>query len=102
MPDALELPRMLFAIVKLMRGERSSGFRRGIVDEFVALAFGRAAGTRGGLARRRARLDPSLAAVIGALNDLAEPSAGLRHVNAVGILGRSFQDRKSTRLNSSH
>src|SRR5438105_11647924 len=56
------------------------------------------------------------AAIVGALNDLAEPAAGLRGVNAVGVRGCALQvvylpagkmraadqDRKSTRLNSSH
>ena len=42
MPDALELPGMLRAVVKLMGGERSAG---GVVHEFVALPFGHAAGS---------------------------------------------------------
>src|SRR5262249_22561913 len=90
MPDALEFPGMLCAVVKLMRGERRAGFGGGVVDEFVAFAFGHAARAGGRLARRRARLNPGLAAVIGALNDLAEPAAGLRGVYAVGIGGRSL------------
>ena len=34
---------------------------------------------------------PGFAAVVGALNDLAEPAAGLRGVDAIGIGGRSFE-----------
>ena len=34
---------------------------------------------------------PGFAAVVGALNDLAEPSAGLRGVDAIGISGRAFE-----------
>src|SRR5207244_11194979 len=40
---------------------------------------------------RRVGLVPGLAAVIGALNDLAEPVVGLRHVNALGIQRRTLQ-----------
>ena len=36
-PDSLELPGMLRAVVPLMRGERRGG---GVVNKFVALAFG--------------------------------------------------------------
>src|SRR5215467_3229446 len=90
MPDALEFPGMLRAIVKLMRCERRTGFGGSVVDKFIAFALGHAAGTGGGFARRRAWLDPGFAAVIGALNDLPEPATGLRCVNAVGTLGRSL------------
>src|SRR5579871_1929019 len=90
MPDALELPRMLRAIVELMRGERLAGFRRSVVDELVALAFRHAAGS-GRFARRRPRLMPRFAPVIRALDDLPEPSAGLRGIDAVRINGRSFE-----------
>src|SRR5689334_1862256 len=89
-PDALKLPGMLRAVVKLMRGERRASFGGSVVDEFVAFAFRHAARAGDGLAWRRARLDPSFAAVIGALNNLAEPSAGLRGVNAVRIFGRAL------------
>src|SRR5256886_12969370 len=37
-PDALELPGMLRAVVELVRGEWLAGLRRRVVDEFVALA----------------------------------------------------------------
>src|SRR3974390_3049382 len=88
-PDALELPGVLRAVVPLMRGERLAGIRGGVVGELVALGFGHAA--FGFFARGRARLMPGLAAVVGALEDLAKPSAGLRSVNAVGIGGRALQ-----------
>src|SRR5258708_3343069 len=34
---------------------------------------------------------PGLAAVVGALNDLSEPTAGLRSVNAIRICERAFK-----------
>ena len=34
---------------------------------------------------------PGFAAVVGALDDLPEPAAGLRGVNAIGVDGRAFQ-----------
>src|SRR6185312_9241002 len=43
------------------------------------------------LARRRARLHPGLAPVVGTLDDLAEPVAGLRGVNAIGVGRRSLE-----------
>src|SRR4029077_3355818 len=36
MPDSLELPGMLRAVVELMRGERLASLLRGVIDEFVA------------------------------------------------------------------
>src|SRR5256884_7301973 len=84
MPDALELPGMLRAVVELVRGERLAGIRRRVVDEFVALASRHAVRRLGHPAARRL---PRLAAVAGALDDLAEPPAGLRRVQAVRIGG---------------
>src|SRR5207245_5270666 len=91
MPDALELPGVLRAVIPLVGGERSSSiFGRTVVDEFIALAFRRAL-LRGFLfSGRRAGLYPGLAAVIGTLNDLPEPAAGLRRVDPVGIRRRSL------------
>src|SRR6476646_8803581 len=87
MPDSLELPGMLSAVVELVSGQwRASR----VVDEFVALAFRRAARARG-FSGRRSGLMPGFAAVVGALDDLAEPSAGLRGVDAIGIGRRSLQ-----------
>src|SRR2546430_13506275 len=79
-PDALELPGMLRAVVELVRGEWLAGLRRRVVDEFVALASRHAIRRLGHPAARRL---PRLAAVAGALDDLAEPPAGLRRVQAV-------------------
>src|SRR5262245_913415 len=45
----------------------------------------------GRLAGRRARLVPGLAAVVGALNDLPEPAAGLRAIEAVRVGGRALE-----------
>ncbi len=44
MPDALEFPGMLRAVVPLMRGEGFSGFRRSVIEEMIAFARRRAAG----------------------------------------------------------
>ena len=67
MPDPLELPRMRRAVVPLV----SAGDT--VVQELVADGF------------------PRLTAVVGALDELAEPSAGLRSVDTVGIHRRAFQ-----------
>src|SRR5436309_11223512 len=87
MPDALELPGMLRAVVELVRGEWLAGIRRRVVHEFVALA-GRHAVRR--LGHPAARRLPRLAAVAGPLDDLAEPPAGLRRVQTVRIGGGSL------------
>ena len=89
-PDALELPGVLRAVVPLVRRERLAGFRRRVVDELVALALGHAVRRRGRFAGRRPRLMPRLAAVVGALDDLPEPAARLRRVDPVGVDGRAF------------
>src|SRR5215469_5717535 len=87
MPHPLELPRMLGTVVPLMGGKRRT---RRVIDELIALAL-RHAARPGGLAGRCSRLVPGLAAIIRALNNLSEPAAGLRSINAVRIGGRSFQ-----------
>ena len=66
-PHALELPRMRRAVVPLVRAGNA------VVDELVAHRL------------------PGLAAIVGALDQLPEPSAGLRGVDAVGIGGRPLQ-----------
>src|SRR5690242_14453178 len=84
MPDALEFPGVLGAVVPLMRGQRFAAlFGRSVVNEFVAFALGHALRRGGFFAGRRAGLNPGLAAVIGALDDLAEPAAGLGGIDAV-------------------
>src|SRR5215470_5279341 len=82
MPDALELPGVLRAVVPLMRCEWLARFRGRVVDELVALAFGKAFG---GLFQPAARRLPRLAAIAGALDHLPEPAARLRGVQAIGI-----------------
>src|SRR5436190_5272500 len=87
MPDSFELPRMLGTVIPLMSGERR-GF--GVISKFVALALGRAAGSCL-LSGRCTGLMPGFAAVVRTLNDLPEPAARLRGVNAIRIGGRSLQ-----------
>ena len=67
MPDALELPGMLRAVVPLVRAGHA------VVDELVADRL------------------PGLAAVVRALDHLPEPAAGLRRVDAVRVSGRAFE-----------
>src|SRR2546428_7515182 len=86
MPDALELPGMLRAVVPLMRGEGPARLRGRVVGELVALAFGE---TFRGLFQHTSRRLPRLAAVAGALDDLSEPPARLRRVQPVRIGGAS-------------
>src|SRR5436853_4772278 len=83
MPDAFEFPRMLRAVVPLMRARDS------VINEFVALALRHslfALQFLGAAARRR----PGFAAVVRSLNDLPEPTARLRRVNPVLINRRPF------------
>ena len=91
MPDALEFPRVLRAVVPHVRRERLARFGRRVVDELVAFAHRHAVGRGRRFAGRRARLVPRFAAVVGALNDLPEPAAGLRRIDAVRIDGRAFE-----------
>src|SRR5436190_21458302 len=91
MPNPFEFPRVLSAIVPLMSGERLAAGWRSVVNEFIAFAFGHSFRGRAWLAGRGARLFPRLAPVSGALNDLAEPTAGLRRINAVGINRRALE-----------
>src|SRR5437667_12914349 len=90
MPDALELPRMLGAVVPLMSGERLAGSRGSVVHELVALAL-RHSFWRGPFARRGPRLCPSFAAVIGPLNELPKPAAALRRIQPRGVDGRALE-----------
>src|SRR5262245_47701177 len=89
MPNPFEFPGMLRAVVPLVGRERFSAARRNVVDEFVALALGHASRPRF-LAFWRSRLKPGFAAVIGPLNDLAKPAAGLGGVDAIRIHTRSL------------
>src|SRR5215472_19743 len=89
MPDALEFPRMLRAVVPLVGRERLSGSGRRVVNELVAFAFGHTVrtfqffGTATGCV-------PPFAAVVRALNDLPKPATGLRRVDSIGIYRRTF------------
>src|SRR5579863_6162399 len=89
MPDSLKFPRMLRAVIELMGCQRLARFRRRIVCELIALAFRRPRCNR--LAGRQSRLMPRLAAIIGSLNNLPEPSAGLRRIEPVWIRGRTLK-----------
>src|ERR1700674_475431 len=86
MPHSFELPGMLRAVVPLVRGEGSCGR---VVNELVALGLGRASRS-GRLTGGRSGLMPGFAAIVGALDDLAKPSASLRSVDTIGIGRRSF------------
>src|SRR5207237_6486967 len=57
----------------------------------VALALGRAVGSRGRLTWGCSWLYPSFTAIAGALDDLPEPTAGLRRVNPIRIDWRSLE-----------
>ena len=67
MPDALELPGVRRAVVPLV----SAGYA--VVLELVADRL------------------PGLAAVVGSLDHLPEPAAGLRRIQPVRVDGRAFQ-----------
>src|SRR5258708_20448136 len=86
MPDTLELPWMLRAVVELMSRQRFPGLLGRVVDELVAGGLRRTG--RGRLSGRGSGLVPCFATVVGGLYQLAEPSAGLRGVDAVRIGGR--------------
>src|SRR6266511_3806601 len=83
MPNALELPRMLRAVIPLMCA------RDTVVNKLVALTFGHSVRTFQFLRAASGRV-PFFSTVIGTLNDLAEPTAGLRCVNAARIDQRTF------------
>src|ERR1043166_3852433 len=91
MPNSLELPRMWSAVIKLVRRKRFARFRRSVVNELVALTHRRAFRRDGWQAGWRSGLEPRFAAIVGALNDLSKPAAGLRRINAVRIHGRAFK-----------
>src|SRR5581483_7341342 len=83
-PDPLELPWMLGAIVPHV----SSG--RAVVNELVALALQHAAPALQ-ILRLTPRCFPGFPAIVRALQNLAEPTAGLRGVDPVGVHRRAFQ-----------
>src|SRR5262245_5195656 len=67
MPYPLELPWMRSAVVPQMRAKHA------VIDELVSHRL------------------PRLAAVVGALNELTEPAAGLGGIQAIRIGGRSLE-----------
>ena len=73
MPHPLEFPRVLRAVIPLMRGERLARLIRCVVNELVAGGLRRARRRR--LSGRRSGLVPGFAAIVGTLDDLSEPSA---------------------------
>src|SRR4051812_17813489 len=81
MPDTFKFPRMLCAVVPHVRA------RNTVVNEFVTLAFRHSVGSFFHSTTRRL---PGFAAVIGTLNDLAEPCARLRSEDAVRINRRTL------------
>src|SRR5207247_216785 len=85
MPHPLELPGTLGTVVILVGCERLARFRRRVINKFIALALRPALRSGGRFASRRAGLVPALATVVGALNDLAEPPAGLRHIDSIRV-----------------
>src|SRR5688572_5685586 len=91
MPDAFELPRLLRPIVPLVGSERFAGFGRSVVNELIAFAYRETFGGDGGLSGGRTRLLPSFAAIVGTLNDLPEPAAGLRCIDTVRVNWRTFE-----------
>src|SRR5439155_6115066 len=88
LPDPLDLPGVMRAVVPLMRGQRLAGVGRRVVDELVALARRHAFGRLRHAAPGRL---PRLAAVAGALDDLSEPPARLRRVQPVRVDRRALE-----------
>src|SRR5258708_2531489 len=74
MPDALELPRVLRAVVPHVSGKWFAGFCGSVIHELVALAFGRSRLLSILFARRRPWLYPPFPAVVGPLTNLSNPS----------------------------
>src|SRR5512133_109864 len=81
---------MRCAVVPLMRGQGFPRLGRRVVHELVALSLGKAVRGRRHLAGGRSGLVPALATIIGALDDLAEPAAGLGGIEATRIGRRSL------------
>ena len=87
-PDALELPRMLRAVIPLVGSQRLTSGGRSVIDEFVALPCRRGTRRRHHLASRSF---PSLAAVARALDYLSEPAARLRCIQAIWVNRRALE-----------
>src|SRR6267142_1043460 len=91
MPDTLEFPGMRCAVIPPVGSDGLAGPWRGVVNELVAFSLGHAFRCGGRLARLGSRLLPRFAAIVGALNDLTEPAAGLRRVQPVWIGRRALE-----------
>src|SRR6201991_2388545 len=90
MPHSFELPRMRSAVIKLMCRERFASFFRRVVNKLVALTFRHSVRRGRRFAGGRSGLKPGLTTIVGALNNLSKPAAGLRRVNTVRIHSRTF------------
>src|SRR5690348_16164165 len=103
MPHALELPRMLRAVIELVSGQRFARFRGSVVHELVALRLRRSFWC-GPLAGRSSRLRPRFAAIIGALDDLAKPATGLGCEQPIRIGRRSLNviDLPARKVRTAH
>src|SRR5438132_390220 len=88
MPHSLELPRMLRAVVPLMRSERLAIGTGGVIGELITLPLGHPIRRLLGFPAWHL---PRLAAVVRALDDLSEPAAGLRCIDAVRVHRRTLQ-----------
>ena len=82
-PHPLEFPGMGSAVIPLVGGQGLAGFFGHVVNELVAGGLGHGAGF--GYLGRGAGLFPGLAAVVGALDDLAKPVGGLGYIEAIGV-----------------
>ena len=88
-PDTLEFPRMLCAVVPLVGRERFPGFRRSVVNKLVTFPFLHAVRALQ-FFLTAAGCVPFFTAVVRALNDLAKPTTGLRRIDSVGMNRRTF------------
>src|SRR5262245_731236 len=78
-PHPLEFPRVLRAVVPLMSRQWRAGFCRSVIDELVALTLRPTLWAFQILGLTTGR-EPSFTAVVGPLDDLAEPTAALRDI----------------------
>src|SRR5262249_60814384 len=83
--DALKFPGMLCSVVPLIFSKGFPGSGRRAVKEFSAFPLRESIRSRHGFSRRCSGLVPGLTAIVRSLDDLAEPSAGLRHIDTVWI-----------------
>src|SRR5215467_8066659 len=89
MPYTFEFPGVLRSIVPLVRREWFPGFRRSVVNEFIAFAFGHPVRAFQFLGTAAGRI-PAFATVIRALNNLPKPPTRLRCIDTLRINRRTF------------